>query len=237
MKRALIVGASSGIGRELAILLVAEGYRVGVTGRREDLLRELQLQFAERIVPRAFDATEDNALQELDLLVRELGGLDLLVLSAGFGEINPNLDAGVMDRTLKLNVLAFTRVATWGMRLFEAQGRGQLVGITSLAGLRGNKKAQAYNASKAYQINFLEGLQLRAAKIPHDIWVTDIRPGLVGTDMAKGERVFWVAPPEKAVRQMYRAIVRKKRVVVVTRRWNLVGWALRFVPGGLLRRL
>jgi short-subunit dehydrogenase len=238
MKRAIIVGASSGIGKELAQILVRDGYRVGITGRRLDLLEELNAQNPESYSISSFDIREtESSVVKLEQLTAELGGLDLLIISSGTGDINPNLDFQIETKTIDTNVTGFTCVADWTFNYFLKQGHGHLVAISSIAGIRGSAEAPAYNASKAYQINYLEGLRQKAAKAKRPIYITDIRPGLVDTAMAKGEGLFWVMPVEKATRQIYKAITKKKRVATVTRRWRIIALLLRLLPRYIYDRI
>ena len=233
-KKAIVVGASSGMGKELTAILIRDGYNVGITGRREHLLNDMQGEYPERIFVRAFDIRDlSKTTKSIRELIRELGGLDLLVLSSGVGFLNEELDTEPAFRT---NVTAFTDIMTFTYRYFLKHPPGHLVGITSIAALRGNRAAPAYNASKAYQSNYLEGLFVKAKKDNTGISVTDVRPGFVSTDMAKGDKLFWAASPEKAARQIYRAIKRKKRKVIITRRWGLFALMLRIAPGWIYKR-
>jgi len=156
--------------------------------------------------------------------------LDLLVISAGVGFINPDLAWDPEQETLAVNVMGFAAVAGFGMRLFMRQGAGHLVGISSVAAYRGNGAAPAYNASKAFVSNYLEGLRQKAFKAGIPVHVTDVKPGFVKTAMAKGEKLFWVAPLERAASQIYAAIHHQKPHVFITRRWFLIAWLLRFLP-------
>ncbi|MBE0675638.1 MAG: SDR family NAD(P)-dependent oxidoreductase [Bacteroidales bacterium] len=238
MKKAIIVGASSGIGKELAQILVKEGYSVGITGRRLDKLDELKSQNPDRYIISNFDVREtEGAIAALEMLATELGRLDLLIISSGTGDINPNLDFETEKNTIDTNVTGFTCIADWTFNYFMKQGHGQLAAITSLGGLRGSAEAPAYNASKAFQINYLEGLRQKAAKAKLPVPITDIRPGLVDTAMAKGEGLFWVMPVEKVSRQIYRAITKKKRVATVTRRWRIVAVVLKLMPRSIYERM
>lgn len=237
LKKAIIIGASSGIGSEIAKLLVKRGYMVGVTGRRRDLLEKMQSEKPERFVIKNFDIQDvANIAENLNELVAELGGLDLLIISAGTGSINKQLDFAVEKDTLQTNVLGFIAVADWAFNLFQTQGSGHLVGISSVAGLRGNKEAPAYNASKAFQINYLEGLRQKTTK-NNQITVTDIRPGFVDTRMAQGEGLFWVSSAQRAAEQILQAIEAKKSIVYVTKRWRLVAWILHLLPSFVYNRL
>ncbi len=243
IRRAVVVGATSGIGRAVALQLGAQGWRVGITGRRTGLLDTLKAWNPEAFLPATLDVTAPVAElgAGLDALAARLGGIDLLVLAAGWGDENPALDPETEHRTIEVNVTGFTFVAGWVFRYFAAQGHGHLVTISSVAGLRGSSEAPAYNATKAYQINYLEALRQKAAKLRHssgrEILTTDIRPGFVDTAMAKGEGLFWVAPPEKAAQQIIRAISRRRKVAYVTRRWSLVGWFLKRVPRWLYDKM
>ncbi len=238
MKTAVIVGATSGIGKALAELLARQGYRVGLTGRRSELLEELQKKSPQAFVAKPFDVTDTAAVpQKLTELVDELGGLDLLVVSSGTGHINLDLDFRLDEQTILTNVLGFTAVADWAFRHFEAQRHGHLVVISSLGGLRGNRMGTSYSATKAYQMNYAEGLRQKATHLKAPIFVTDIRPGFVDTAMAQGEGLFWVMPVEKTAQQIYTAIRKKCKRAYITKRWNLIALLLKLLPSALYDRL
>ena len=229
MKRAIVIGATSGIGRGLAEELAARGYRVGLVGRREALLREIAAADPAAYSCAVADVTQpDAALAALDGLVAVLGGT---------GDLNPDLDFAVEASAIRTNILGWTAVVDWACRLFERQRGGHLVVISSVGGLRGSGAAPAYNASKAYQINYAEGLRQRVAKSGLPVTITDIRPGLVDTAMAKGEGLFWVQPVAKTVRQILRAVERRRHVAVVTRRWRIAAWLLRHLPESLYLKM
>jgi short-subunit dehydrogenase len=238
MKKAIIIGATSGIGRELAELLVSKNYMVGITGRRTELLAELKQVKPDSFIVSTFDITETKTIvQHLEELTTELGGLDLLFISSGTGDLNDHLNFSAEKRTIDTNVMGFTCVADWAFNYFENQKHGHLAAITSIAGLRGGRRAPAYNATKAYQINYLESLRQKANHLRLPIIVTDIRPGFVKTNMAKGEGQFWVAPVEKAAKQIFIAIRHKKKVAYITHRWRLIAILLRLIPRAVFDRL
>jgi short-subunit dehydrogenase len=235
---AIIIGASSGIGRALAKELHNAGYRVGVSARRTELLEELATELGANLTIRKLDVTKtDESHMIFSQMAEELGRVDLVVISAGTGAINPELDWAKEEITISTNVLGFTRLADSAMNFFMAQGYGHLVGISSIAALRGNSVAPAYNASKAFVSNYLEGLRMKAFKQNPKIQVTDIRPGFVDTAMAQGEGLFWVASPEKAARQIYNAIKSRKKVAYITRRWRLIAWLMQLLPDFLIYRM
>ncbi|HET9055557.1 MAG TPA: SDR family NAD(P)-dependent oxidoreductase [Chitinophagaceae bacterium] len=239
MKKALIIGASSGMGKALAEILTKNDYKTGITGRRVELLQSIQNLHPDKIVFRQIDVQEVSSLEFIcNEIVNELGGLHLLVISAGIGEENKSLDFSIDDDVIKTDILGFTSLANWGMRYFKNQGYGHLVNIScSIAGIRGNGQAPSYSATKAFQINYLEGLRLNAYKCGISIDVTDIRPCFVNTDMAKGEGLFWVAPVEKAAQQIFLAIKRKKKAAFITKRWLVLGSALKILPYSILKKL
>ncbi|MFP4051803.1 MAG: SDR family NAD(P)-dependent oxidoreductase, partial [Thermoplasmata archaeon] len=157
-------------------------------GRRSELLDELKEKDPDSYFTRSFDISNTNKIEDhLEELTSELGGLDLLIISSGTGDINKKLDFEIEKKTIDTNVTGFTRIADWAFDHFQKQNYGHLVGITSVGGLRGSGESPSYNATKSYQMNYLEGLRQKAAKESERISITDIRPGLVDTAMAKGE--------------------------------------------------
>jgi short-subunit dehydrogenase len=238
MKKAIVVGATSGMGKELARLLAKNGYLVGVTGRRKALLVALKQEGPETFFIKTFDVTDTTlSILELNELVAELGGMDLLIISSGTGELNDNLDFEPEKRTIDTNVIGFTAIADWAFNYFRNQGFGHIAAISSIAGIRGMRHAPSYGSTKAYQINYLQALRQKAGKLNLPITITDIRPGFVNTDMAKGDDLFWVAPVDKAARQMFKALMHKKRVIYVTKRWGLVVWILRRIPNFIYNKM
>jgi short-subunit dehydrogenase len=238
MKKAVIIGASSGIGKELAIRMASMGWKVCTTGRRTLFLEELGKMNPDAFISRTMDVTDTESLPgQLEEIASSLGGIDMLILSSGTGDINDSLDFSTEKRTINTNVTGFTCISDWSFNYFKKHGSGHLVIISSIGGLRGSSSAPAYNASKAYQINYLEGLRQKVYREKLPIYVTDIRPGLVNTDMAKGEGLFWVMPVEKAAKQILTAIRRKKRYAYVTHRWGLLARLVRLIPGRIYEKM
>jgi len=203
MKKTIIIGVSSGIGRELAKILSMNGYIVGVMARRVKLLDELRNEVKGTLFVQKIDVSDiESAMEILTKLIEEMGGVDLIVISAGTGEINNGLDWYLEYNTIKANVSGFTAMVNVAMHHFMEKGSGHLVGISSIAALRGGSESPAYNASKAFESNYLEGLRQKVRKSGLPITITDIRPGFVKTAMAKGDGIFWAAEPDKAARQI-----------------------------------
>ncbi|MBM4056548.1 MAG: SDR family NAD(P)-dependent oxidoreductase, partial [Planctomycetes bacterium] len=205
MKKAIIIGATSGIGRELAKILSLNNYVVGMAGRRTELLSNLQREISGSYIKRIDVAESEEAITFLKELIQEMGGMDMIVISSGVGFINPELDWKQEKETIDVNISGFAAIANAAFKYFSNQGSGYIVGISSIAAIRGSGEAPAYNASKAFVSNYLEGLRQKANKSGIAITVTEIQPGFVNTAMAKGEGLFWVAPPEKAAHQIFKA--------------------------------
>jgi short-subunit dehydrogenase len=236
MKSAVIVGASSGIGRALAATLSAAGYRVGVVARRTDLLTSLRAELTGPCVIKTVDVSEpEMAMSLLRELIDELGDVELFIVSAGTGSDNPDLTWEPERETIAVNVLGFAAMVNVAVKHLEARRAGHLVGISSVAAVRGVGAAPAYAASKAFVSNYLQGVRYRLKKLKLPIIVTDVQPGFVDTRMAGGD--FWMTSPQTAARQIAAAIRRRKQHVYVTRRWRLVAWLMKVVPDALYARL
>jgi len=235
--RIIIVGASSGIGRKMAELYAAKGDKVAITGRRSELLQEIQQQFPQNIVSECFDVTKNENIRCLESLIRKLGGVDIIIISAGTGEPSIELKWERDKRIVDTNVNGFVEIANWSFNYFIEQGHGQLVGISSVAANRGSSYSPAYAASKIFESTYLESLSIKAWKLKKNISITCIEPGFVNTRMAHGgDKMFWVVPVDKAARQIIRAIERKKRKAYISRRWWLIVKLMKWMPFWLYRR-
>ncbi len=230
-KKAIIIGATSGIGRELATVLSQNNYTVGIAGRRTQLLDEISEELPGDSFTKYIDVgTPDISMGQLKELITEMGDIDLIVISSGTGFINNDLKWAEEKETIDVNVSGFTAMANVAMHHFLLNASGHLVGISSIAAIRGDSNAPAYNASKAFITNYMEGLRKKVSKLGKPIVITDIQPGFVDTAMAKGDGLFWVASAQKAAQQIYKAIVKKRKHAYVTKRWKLIGWIMKALP-------
>lgn len=237
VKRVIIVGATSGIGRKMAELYAAKGNIVGITGRRNELLSEIKALYPGKIETECFDVTGRENIEKLRSLIQKIGGLDLLVYSSGVGEAIKELDWEIDKMTVETNVNGFVEIANWGFNYFINQGSGSMVVISSIAANRGNSWAPAYSASKAFQSNYFDALAIKAERMRKNIGITCIEPGFVATKMAKWNKLFWIVPLEKATKQIIDAIEKKKRKVHVSKRWWLVAKLMRLLPFWLYKRI
>lgn len=223
----LIIGATSGIGRGLWDTYAENDNNVIVLGRRISLLDEMKEMRPTNTTIYSCDITNH---QELEPLFKDVFDnakhIDLAIICAGTGDLNPELLPDIELSTINTNVLGWTIAVDSIYNLFKKQGFGHIVTITSIGGLVGEPNAPAYSATKAYQINYSQALRKKSKK--DGISVTEVRPGLVNTAMAKGEGLFWVMPVPKVVRQIKKAITQKKSLVVVTKRWNIISFIMKY---------
>jgi len=237
IKRIIIIGATSGIGRKMAEQYAAKGHIVGITGRRKELLDEIENNFPGKIKTECFDVTTNENIIKLRALIQKIGGMDILVYSSGVGGPSKELDWQLDKTTVDTNVNGFIEIANWGFNYFIRQGFGSMSVISSIAANRGNSWAPAYSASKAFQSNYFEALAIKAKRMKKNIGITCIEPGFVDTKMAKGNKRFWLVSLEKAAEQMITAIDKKKRKVYVSKRWWLVATLMRITPFWIYKRL
>ncbi len=235
-KKAIIFGATSGIGKELAKLLVNDDYIVAITGRREEKLKEIQSSNPNKYIIKKHDVTDLKSSEKVfQELIQELETVDLIVYSSGVAEPNYNLEWDKELPTLEVNVIGAVKIYGLAYNFFHKQGFGHLVGISSVAGLRGNRHVPAYFASKAFQNNYFESLWMKAKRSKSNIYITDIVPGFVDTKMALGD-TFGMASLDKATKQIYIAIKRKKKKAYITKRWGLIACIMRILPASLIMK-
>ena len=237
-KTIIIIGATSGIGRALFEKYAAEGNHIGIVGRRTHLLDELRQEHPDTTITATADITKQEEIaRAIDAFRAEMKDIDLAIVCSGTGDINASLDYAVERPTIETNVMGWTFVIDTLYHIFEQQGHGHLVAITSAGGLRGEPMAPTYSASKAYQINYMEALRKKAFKSGDHIKVTDIRPGLVDTAMAKGDGLFWVMPVEKVANQIIAAIRKEKSKAYITKRWHVLAIINKSLPFMFYKRM
>ncbi len=236
--KAIIVGASSGIGEALAYILSQHGYSIGLMARRVAAMNQISKKIPSQSFIKFIDLTEPYpAIQSFNDLVKEMGGVDLVIINAGVRFFNEELEWDKEKKTIDVNVSGFTALATVAMQRFIEQGHGHLVGISSIAALKGSEHTPAYNASKAYMSNYLQGMQAKVQKKNLPIIVTDIQPGYIDTPMTENDKTFWMASSNTAAEQIYAAIHRHKKHAYITKRWRLIAWIMKCMPDWLFNKL
>ena len=238
MKRVIIIGASSGMGMEVAKLLLDEGYRLGVAARREDRLQALKQLAPDRVEVQAIDVTADDATSRLRALIDRLGGMDLFFYASGIGKQNRTLTPDIELNTVNTNGMGFTRMIGEAYRYFAERGEGHIVAITSIAGTKGLGPAPSYSATKAFQNVYLQSLEQQANARKLKIRFTDIRPGFVDTDLLAGNfRYPMMLKPEKVARQIVSTIHSHRHIKVIDWRYAVLTALWRRLPRPLWRHL
>lgn len=244
MPKVIIIGATSGIGRGLAKIFYDEGYSIGVTGRRTELLDSLKGELVKGSSEGQECFTEpmdlrniEESVHTLEKLITQMDGVDIIVLNSGVGYRHDTLNFAEEKETIDVNVTGFVALANVGFNYFIHKGKGHIVGISSIAGIRGRDEAPAYNASKAFVSTYMAGLRHKSVKYKRGITITDIRPGFVQTAMASNPRAFWSAPVPKACKQIFKAIKKKKKTAYITKRWNLIALLIYITPDWIYNRI
>lgn len=235
----IIIGATSGIGKSLAAYYAAGDHVLGITGRRTEKLTEIEKDFSSTTIHSLFMdvAKVEKSRLVMEELVAKMGGCDLIIINAGVGFEKANYKQEL--QTLDVNARGFMSLANWSFEYFKKQGKGHLAGITSLAGIRSSPYATDYHATKAFASSYLQGLRYRSAKwYNKSITVSDIRPGFVETAMTENnKKMFWVAKPEKAAKQIAQALKKKKNVAYITKRYAIIAFVLRVLPDWIYKRV
>ena len=237
-KSAVILGASSGIGREVALLLLSEGWCLGVAARREEALLELKALAPERVEVMAIDVTSPDAGERLLTLIDRVGDIDLYFHASGIGKQNRTLETDIELQTMETNALGFTRMIDTAYRYFAERGRGHIAAITSIAGTKGLGPAPAYSATKALQATYLQALEQQSHQRGLDIRFTDIRPGFVDTALLNDSFPYpMLMRPYFVARDIVSSIRRRRHVRVIDWRYRILTFFWRLVPRFLWRRM
>ena len=232
-KRAIVIGASSGIGREVALRLLADGWQVGVAARRIELLQTLgDVEVAQ------MDVTSEEAPALLHSLIDKMGGMDLFFYASGVGRQNRALQEDIELWTMHTNAVGFTRMRGEAYRYFAEQGRGHIAAITSIAGTKGLGPAPAYSATKAMQNVYLQALEQQAHARGLDIRFTDIRPGFVDTALLNGDFHYpMMLKPEQVAKEIVCAINHQQHIRVIDWRYRILTAVWRRIPRFIWRKM
>lgn len=237
MKKVFIMGATSGIGLHLALIYIAKGYIVGVAGRRESALKALKQVSPNTVFYKCIDITKEDAVSQAQSLVDSMGGMDIYFHSSGIGYQNVNLLEQLELDTVSVNCFGFTKMIDWATLYFERQNYGQLVAISSIAGTKGLGPAPSYSASKSYQQKYLQAISQRQKILGNEVYVTDIRPGFVDTDLLKDAKYPMIMDVESVAFQIFESVEKKKRVKTIDFRYRLLVMLWRFIPDAIYERL
>ena len=238
MKKAIIIGATSGLGFEVAKLLVEQGWQIGIAGRRESNLAELKSLMPDKITTLVMDVTCDDASDKLEKLIEKNGGMDLFLLSSGVGYQNMNLDIETELKTVRTNADGFVRMPTSAYKYFKNKGNGHIAVISSIAGTKGMGIAPAYSATKRFQSTYIDALEQLAHMSKINIHFTDIRPGFVKTAILDDNKHYpLLMQPQKVAKNIIKAIQKKKRVAIIDWKYRFIAAGWQLIPRSIWKRL
>lgn len=232
-KTAIVMGATSGIGYEVAMLLAQRGWKVGVAGRREDKLSKMMEENSGIVAYEVVDVTSSSAVDGLHRLISKLGRMDLYFHSSGIGYQNVGLDAEKELATIETNCLGMARMVGEAFRYFETNKEidGQIAVISSIARTKGLGAAPAYSASKRFTSNYIESLcQLTKIKNIRNIHITDIRPGFVRTPLIEGSNFPMQLDVRNVARDIVKAVEGRKRVVTINWLYSILVFFWQLIP-------
>ena len=237
---AIVMGATSGIGYEVALALARQGWRVGVAGRREDILKKMVEETAGIVAYEVIDVTVPQATDALHRLIGKMGGMGLYFHSSGIGYQNTALDADKELRTIETNCLGMARLVGEAFRYFEqyTEAEGQIAVISSIARTRGLGAAPAYSASKRFTSHYMESLcQLKRIKGLRHLHLTDIRPGFVRTPLIEGSHFPMQLDARRVAAIIVAAIRRRQAVVTINWLYRLLVFFWQLIPRWLWVRM
>lgn len=237
-KRAVIMGATSGLGYEVAQILLSDGWKLGLAGRREENLRKLQSEFPDQVCIKTIDVKDSNSDKALLALIDELGGMDIYFHSSGIGYQNARLDADIELNTLETNGTGFTRLVGTAFRYFKEKGKGHIAVISSIAGTKGLGIAPAYSATKRFQNTYIDALEQLAEMQKLNIRFTDIRPGFVATSLLNdGKNYPMLMKVPYAARLIVKALRRNKRVAIIDWKYSILVFFWKLIPRCIWKRM
>lgn len=232
------MGATSGMGKGVALALLKEGYIIGVAGRRGEELDKIKALAPERVFTKVIDVTTDEAPTLLQQLIEEMGGMDLYFHSSGYGKQNIALDIEIEKRTVLTNSYGFTQMVDTAFNYFKEQKKkGHIAVISSIAGTKGLGAAPSYSATKRFDWIYLESLAQLAHMQKLDIKFTDIRPGFVATDFIAGDVYPMEMNTEYVVKHILKAVLKGKRKVIIDWKYRILCFFWRMIPSCIWERL
>ncbi len=244
--RAIVVGASSGVGEAIARELAQRGAKVALVARRKERLEALKEELdalAGSAVVVGHDVRDYDAVPELfDAVVDELGGLDLIVYAAGVMlGVDEHEYAFTKERHMvEVNLLGAMAWLNPAMAFMEAARSGVVVGVSSIAGARGRRGNPGYGASKAGLTTWLEGLRNKAHR--YGVRVVTVKPGFIDTDMFRNAGIDGTPPglspisPQHCATEILRMAAKGPLDAFLPRRWGLVALVISLIPSWLFRK-
>lgn len=241
VKKAIVIGATSGIGLAVVNRLTAEGWEVGIAGRRQGLLQEIQRKNLNVVATQEIDITHEDAGERLMTLIGKMGGMDLYFHSSGIGYQNPALDIEKELNTVSTNAMGFTRMVTVAFNYFESHPDtdGHIAVISSIAGTKGLGASPAYSSTKRFINHYLECLtQLKHIKGLKHLVISDIRPGFVRTPLlADGTKYPMQLDVDLVAKEIVAGLKKRKSVMTIDWKYRIVVTMWRLIPRCIWVRL
>lgn len=238
MNRAIVMGATSGMGKGVAIGLLNQGYIIGIAGRRGEELDKIKALAPERVFTKIIDVTAGNAPSLLLELIDDMGGLDLYFHSSGYGKLNTQLDVEIEKQTVLTNSYGFTQMVDTVFNYYkEHRQKGRIAVISSIAGTKGLGASPSYAATKRFDWIYVEALAQLAHMQKLDIAFTDIRPGFVATDFLAGDPYPLQMQPDYVVKHILKAVSQGKRKIIIDWRYRILCFFWRHLPSCLWERM
>ena len=235
---AIIIGASSGIGNEVARLLLQRGWHCGIAARRTEPLEQLRSEYPQLTETETIDITSEEAPERLLQLIERLGGMDLYFHASGIGKQNRDLQTDIEMSTVDTNAMGFTRMVDTAFNYLASHDGGHIAAISSIAGTKGLGPAPSYSATKAFQNTYLQALEQLANARRLNIRFTDLRPGFVDTPLLDGDNHFpMMLRPQQVAKEMVESIERRRHVRVIDWRWRIITALWRLIPRSIWRKL
>ncbi len=243
MGKAIIIGATSGIGRAVAIRLLEKGWTVGISGRRSDALEDIASRY-ERAVPQQMDITTPDAVTTLDSLLELVGPPDLFLHVSGVGYQNPALDEDRELLMVRTNCEGMVRIVTHFINYVKSSGeysnerKAQIGVVTSVAGTAGLGVAPAYSATKKMQSTYLSALSqlVRMERLP--VCLSDIRPGFVATEFLNPEKKYpMMITVDDAATHILKGLERKKRIIIFDWKFKCLTFIWKLIPRPIWERM
>lgn len=238
-KRVLIIGATSGIGYELAQLYLKQDAIIGIAGRRIDKLKEIQNQSPNQVHVEEIDITQANAIHQIQKLIDKTKPIDVFIQCAGIGYQNATLDKELELQTVQTNCLGFTQSILTAYHYFKKQDKGHIVAISSIAGTKGLGIAPAYSATKRMQNTYIDALEQLCYINNYNIHFTDIKPGFIKTPLLNTSKNNYplIMEVDVAAKKIFNAIEKKKRRPIIDWKFNALVFFWKLIPSFLWKQL
>lgn len=233
----IIIGATSGLGLALAQCYAQDDYKVGITGRGLEKLRDFQKEYLGKAYITQLDVTDaKRAESQLQHLISQMEGVDTIIISVAVGFMDKDIDFAKEKRTFDVNVSGFSLIAGRAFNYFIEQGKGQLASISSVNASRASDFAPAYSIAKSRISHYMQGLSKEARKLKLPITISDIQAGPVTAEIAKENGTNLNTLVDNIAEQVKNAIEKKKKHVQIGKSSFSVAWLLKILPDWLIHK-